>query len=140
MKPLALSIKNFGPYAGTEAKIDFTRLDRFFLIAGDTGSGKTSIFDAISYAIYGKPLGTRNDQTLRSQFAPDTESCVVTFSFATLTEEYEVTRSPYWIERKERGTGFKKATDRRGGMAKGHEGRESRRARCRPGRRHRLYP
>jgi exonuclease SbcC len=111
MKPLTLSIKNFGPYAGAEAKIDFTKLDRFFLISGDTGSGKTSIFDAISYAIYGKPLGTRNGQSLRSQFAPDTESCVVTFGFATLTEEYEVTRSPHWIERKERGTGFRRATD-----------------------------
>jgi exonuclease SbcC len=111
MKPLALTIKNFGPYAGPEARIDFSRLDRFFLIAGDTGSGKTSIFDAISYAIYGKPLGTRSEQTLRSQFAPDTESCAVTFDFATLTERYEVTRSPYWIERKERGAGLKKAAE-----------------------------
>ena len=110
MKPLTLKVKNFGPYAGPEAYIDFTKLDRFFLIAGDTGSGKTSLFDAISYAIYGKPLGTRNDQTVRSQFAPDTESCAVTFNFATLTEEYEVTRSPYWIEKKERGEGFRKAT------------------------------
>ena len=111
MKPLGLSIENFGPYAGTPATIDFTKLDRFFLISGDTGSGKTSIFDAISYAIYGKPLGTRNDQSLRSQFASETDSCVVTFSFSTLTEEYEVTRSPYWIEKKERGTGFKKARE-----------------------------
>jgi exonuclease SbcC len=111
MRPLALSLRNFGPYAGPAAKIDFTKLDRFFLIAGDTGSGKTSLFDAISYAIYGEALGTRNGQNLRSQFASETESCVVTFSFATLTEEYEVTRSPYWIEKKERGEGFKKATE-----------------------------
>ncbi|HWQ10551.1 MAG TPA: AAA family ATPase, partial [Holophaga sp.] len=90
--------------------MDFSRLDKLFLIGGDTGAGKTSLFDAISYAVYGKPLGTRSEQSLRSQFAPETESCKVTFTFATLTEQYQVTRSPHWVERKERGEGFRKPT------------------------------
>ncbi|MBP1628243.1 MAG: repair exonuclease, SbcC [Holophagaceae bacterium] len=110
MKPLVLKLQNFGPYAGPELCIDFARLDRLFLIAGDTGAGKTSLFDAISYALYGRPLGTRNAATLRSQFAAETESCVVNFTFETLAEQFQVTRSPYWVEKALRGGGFKKPT------------------------------
>ncbi|WP_005034018.1 AAA family ATPase [Holophaga foetida] len=112
MKPLTLSLQNFGPYAGPELTIDFAHLDRLFLIAGDTGAGKTSLFDAISYGLYGKPLGTRSETTLRSQFADETGSCVVSFTFETLTEQFQVTRSPYWVEKKERGGGFKKPSTR----------------------------
>ncbi len=111
MKPLTLTLQNFGPYAGPEVSVDFARLDRLFLIGGDTGSGKTSIFDALSYSIYGVPLGTRSEDSVRSQFAADDESTLVTFRFETLTEEYQVTRSPYWIEKRARGAGLKKASD-----------------------------
>lgn len=71
MKPLKLTMQAFGPYADSES-IDFTQLGNrtMFVISGKTGSGKTTIFDGISYAIYGKASGEdRNGPELRSQFA-----------------------------------------------------------------------
>ena len=73
MRPLKLMMQAFGPYAGKE-EIDFTLLGSrtMFVISGKTGSGKTTIFDGISYAIYGKASGEdRNGSDLRSQFASD---------------------------------------------------------------------
>ena len=69
MKPIKLILKNVGPYR--DEKIDFTSLDNMFLIAGNTGSGKTFIFDAITYAIYGKLPSSRvgRQSKLKSTFS-----------------------------------------------------------------------
>ncbi|MDP4090936.1 MAG: AAA family ATPase, partial [Bacillota bacterium] len=71
MRPLKLTMSAFGPYAGEEA-IDFAKLEEknIFLVTGPTGAGKTTIFDAISYALFGEASGTSRDKdSLRSDFA-----------------------------------------------------------------------
>ena len=71
MRPLKLTMSAFGPYAGEEI-VDFTLLKdkKIFLITGPTGAGKTTIFDAISFAIYGKASGgDRESENFRSDFA-----------------------------------------------------------------------
>ena len=82
MKPTKLEISAFGPYAGHMPIIDFTRFDSLFLISGDTGAGKTTIFDAICFALYGAASGTyRDTKNLRSEFADDTCESYVDFYF-----------------------------------------------------------
>ena len=84
MRPLKLTMQAFGPYADIE-EIDFTRLAHrtMFVISGKTGSGKTTIFDGISYAIYGKASGEdRNGSDLRSQFASDDLPTEVALEFS----------------------------------------------------------
>ena len=70
MRPVKLTMNAFGPYAKT-AEIDFTRLEDhgLYLITGDTGAGKTTIFDAISFALFGCASGDeRSTKSLRSDF------------------------------------------------------------------------
>jgi exonuclease SbcC len=97
----------FGPYGGQES-IDFTALGdrRFFLIHGPTGSGKTSILDAIAYALYGEPSGNeRKADQLRSHHArPDTVT-EVTLDFRVGETTYRVTRRPTQERAKRRGRG-----------------------------------
>jgi len=71
MRPLTLSFEHFGPYRQRQ-DIDFSALDDFFLIYGKTGSGKTTIFDAIAYALYGEAVGGRSnlERELVSRFPP----------------------------------------------------------------------
>ncbi len=107
MKPLSLQLINFGPYNGDTGIIDFQKLDKIFLISGDTGAGKTSLFDAICYALYGKPLGTRGGPGLRSQYAPADESTSVEFEFLIGIKRYAVLRSPYYLSKKGRGDKLK---------------------------------
>ncbi|WP_312470132.1 SMC family ATPase [Neobacillus sp.] len=108
MKPLRLTMQAFGPYAGCES-IDFTQLGNrtMFVISGKTGSGKTTIFDAITYAIYGKASGEdRNGPELRSQFAADDLLTEVSLDFTLRNKVYSITRSPQQPKKKDKGEGF----------------------------------
>lgn len=108
MRPLKLTMQAFGPYAHKEV-IDFTVLGNrtMFVISGKTGSGKTTIFDGISYAIYGKASGEdRNGPELRSQFADDSLLTEVSFEFKLKEKRYLIIRSPQQEKKKERGDGF----------------------------------
>lgn len=95
MKPLKLTMTAFGPYRDTEA-IDFGLLQdrRLFVISGNTGAGKTTIFDAICFALYGSASGEdRSDvRMLRSQFADDDTHTAVEFDFAIGRRSYRVFR------------------------------------------------
>lgn len=107
MRPLRLTISGFGPYAGTQ-ELDFSRLGTggLYLITGDTGAGKTTIFDAITYALFGEASGdSRDASTLRSKYAaPDTPTYVeLTFDYGG--KSYQVKRSPEYTRAKTRGTG-----------------------------------
>ena len=72
MRPIKLTMSAFGSYSGAEI-IDFTKIQGgLFLITGDTGAGKTTIFDAITYALYDKTSGGRRDgNMMRSQYAAE---------------------------------------------------------------------
>ncbi len=104
MKPIYLKMTAFGPYAGTQ-EIDFNRLgDGLYLISGDTGSGKTFIFDAISFALFGESSGReRTGQMLRSDFAKSSERTLVRFCFKYGGANYEVERYPEYTRPKLRG-------------------------------------
>ena len=108
MRPLKLMMQAFGPYAGKE-EIDFTLLGSrtMFVISGKTGSGKTTIFDGISYAIYGKASGEdRNGSDLRSQFASDDLPTEVALEFSLRNKIYYIKRSPQQEKKKGRGDGY----------------------------------
>ncbi|MFS8069576.1 MAG: AAA family ATPase, partial [Byssovorax sp.] len=105
MKPILLELSNFGPYVGAPVRIEFDQLERLFLIAGDTGSGKTTLFDAMCYALYGVPLGTREEKSLRSHLADENASTFVTFVFEAGGQRWKVERSPYAVRSKQRGVG-----------------------------------
>lgn len=95
MRPLRLTMKAFGPYRDAET-IDFTKLEdrRLFVISGNTGAGKTTIFDAICFAIYGTASGEdRSDpRMLRSHFADDDTHTSVELDFAVGSKQYRVFR------------------------------------------------
>ena len=95
MKPLQLTMCAFAPYAGTE-RVDFNTLSsNLFLVCGDTGAGKTTIFDGISYALYGEASGeTRETESFRSQYAPPETETYVEFLFSLRGKTYAVRRSP----------------------------------------------
>ena len=108
MRPIKLMMQAFGPYAGKEG-IDFSRLGNrtMFVISGKTGSGKTTIFDGISYAIYGKASGEdRNGPELRSQFASSDVLTEVSLEFTLRGKRYYIWRSPQQNKKKERGDGM----------------------------------
>lgn len=108
MKPLKLIISAFGPYSGTMPEINFEPFGErgLFLIAGDTGAGKTTIFDAICFALYGETSGSyRDTRNLRSEYAkPEVES-YVDFYFSHQGKEYHVYRRPEYQRAKQRGAG-----------------------------------
>ena len=109
MKPISLTIEAFGPYRDS-VTLDFNELQDYsmFLIAGPTGAGKTSILDAIVYALYGEPSGeVRKTDAIRSDFAEPHRMTRVDFSFAIGEAQYRVERLPkQWVAKK-RGTGMR---------------------------------
>ena len=104
MRPLSLTISAFGPYAG-EQTIDFTQLGErgLYLVTGPTGAGKTSIFDAIKFALFGEASGSaRGTGSLRSDFAKSDVETFVELDFIYHGVQYRVRRNPeYWRERRD---------------------------------------
>lgn len=110
MRPLKLKISAFGPYAGV-TEFDFEKLGTggLYLITGDTGAGKTTIFDAITYALYGDPSGNNREVSmLRSKYADASTPTEVELTFSYYGKEYTVKRNPEYEREKERGTGTTK--------------------------------
>ncbi|MDL2232656.1 SMC family ATPase, partial [Ruminococcaceae bacterium OttesenSCG-928-L11] len=96
MKPLQLTMSAFGPFAGVQT-LDFTKLGdaRLFLVTGETGAGKTTIFDAIAFALYGSASGeNRKPQTFKSHHAKAADRCSVRLTCAIAGETITVERSP----------------------------------------------
>ena len=111
MIPIYLEMKAFGPYAGQEI-VDFRELGdhKRFRIYGPTGSGKTTILDAMCYALYGSTSGdSRTGAHMRSEYASPQEATAVSFRFALGRKYYRIDRSPEQEIAKKRGTGLKKA-------------------------------
>jgi len=107
MRPLTLTMTGFGPYAKTQV-LDFESLGTggLYLITGDTGAGKTTIFDAITFALFGEPSGESRDATmLRSKYARPEDPTAVELTFSYDGKTYTVRRNPEYERAKTRGTG-----------------------------------
>lgn len=110
MRPIKLTISAFGPYAGKET-LDLDKLGEngLYLITGTTGAGKTSIFDAIAYALYDSPSGdVRDDSMLRSKYADETTETYVELEFMCNEKLYKVRRNPEYTRLKIHGGGTTK--------------------------------
>ena len=96
MRPIKLVLSAFGPYA-SKIELDLSKLGEngVYLITGDTGAGKTTIFDAITFALFGKPSGDIRDvKTLRSEYAKEEIETYVELDFVYHDEEYHIYRRP----------------------------------------------
>ena len=110
MRPLHLEIRGIGPFAGEE-QVPFDQLSEggLYLITGDTGAGKTTIFDAVCFALFGEVSGeVRESGTLRSDYASPSQDSQVVFRFEQNGQEYVVSRNPAYERPKLRGKGMAK--------------------------------
>lgn len=108
MRPLKLIVTAFGPYSG-RTEFDFEKLGKsgLYLITGDTGAGKTTIFDAITFALYGRASGSaRSSDMLRSKYAETDVPTEVELDFEYRNKRYKIKRSPEYLRPKKRGEGF----------------------------------
>lgn len=107
MRPEHIELKNIGPYK--DCSIDFLNLDNLFLIYGSTGSGKTFIFDAMTYALYGS-LQTGHDgrqSEFRSKYSNLTDEAYIKFSFSIGKEHFRVTRQLPYLRQNKKNCGLK---------------------------------
>ena len=110
MRPTRLTMSAFGPYAG-RVTLEMEKLGDtgLFLICGDTGAGKTTIFDAITYALYGEASGADRDARMfRSKYAAAGTPTYVELEFQCRGQGYKIQRSPEYMRPKVRGEGFTK--------------------------------
>ena len=110
MRPIYLTMAGFGPYAGVQT-LDFEKLGSsgLYLITGDTGAGKTTIFDAITYALYGTASGNNRDASmLRSKYAAPQQETYVNLTFAYNGKTYVIKRKPEQERLRTRGEGMRK--------------------------------
>ena len=108
MRPLTLTMSAFGPYAGV-TKVPFDELGEqgLYLITGDTGAGKTFLFDAIVFALYGEASGSARETSMfRSKYAEADAETYVTLRFLYHGDEYEITRKPEYMRPAKRGEGM----------------------------------
>ena len=110
MRPIKLEISAFGPYAGnTVLELDKLGSNGVYLITGDTGAGKTSIFDAIKYALFGEASGDiRSANTFRSKYANEDTPTFVKLTFLYNGLEYFIRRNPEYLRKAKRGDGLTK--------------------------------
>lgn len=111
MQPKSLQMKNFGPFI--DEKLDFSQLQAggLFLISGKTGAGKTTIFDGMTFALFGETSGNlRSGKEMRSMFASPTEETSVTFTFKHQRFTYQIQRKPEQTLAKKRGDGVTNQT------------------------------
>ena len=112
MKPLKIKISAFGPYKNC-IDIDFEMLGEsgIFLITGDTGAGKTTIFDSISFALFGEVSGSnRPVPSVRSDFADNDTETFVELEFTHKNKKYKIRRNPAYERTKKRGEGTTKTS------------------------------
>jgi DNA repair exonuclease SbcCD ATPase subunit len=104
LRPSRLVLENFGPYR-ERAEVEFSLLGPVFLVCGKTGSGKTSLFDAMTYALYGTAPGARGalERQLWSQHARPGEAPLVEFEFFLGGSEYRALRNPPYRRPAKRG-------------------------------------
>lgn len=107
MRPIELKMSAFGPFAGlTTLRLDALGTDGLYLITGDTGAGKTTIFDAIIYALYGEASGNiRTTDMLRSKYANADTATFVELTFVFKDKIYIVRRNPEYLRPSKRGEG-----------------------------------
>ena len=105
MRPMKLTLSAFGPY-GDQVEVDFSQLGQkgLYLITGDTGAGKTSLFDAITFALYGEASGSNREAAMfRSSYAQPGTPTFVELTFRCGSQEYTVRRNPEYLRPAKRG-------------------------------------